>query len=311
MNKYTLDDFNRDFPNEDACLEYLKNLRWPDGISCEKCQRVTKHHRVKKRLAYACDFCGTHVYPQAGTILQDTRTPLRYWFHAIFLMGSTRCGISAEQLKRELNVSRKTAWRIFRMIRTMMDDGVMELLGEVEADESFFGGSDQNRHLSKRRGYKGKYSGKTTVFGMVERHGKVIATVVPTPPSSADLLPHIKAKVMPKSVIFTDEARFYEPLSLMGYTHKRVHHSARVYVHGDASTNTVESFWSLVKRGIDGVHHNVSAKYLQDYLNSYAFRWNHRDDDASMFHLILGRLPASRPTPTVAEPIALPPQNPF
>jgi transposase-like protein len=211
-------------------------------------------------------------------------------------MATTKCGISAKQLERELGVTYKCAWRIFTKIRSMMNEDVMNLLGEVEADESFFGGSDLNRHVGKRRGYKGKYSGKTTVFGMIERHGRVIAAVVPTPVSSSDLLPRIKAKVMPKSVIFTDEARFYENLPLMGYSHERVHHSANVYVDGSASTNTMES-WSLVKRGIDGVHHNVSAKYLHDYLNAYAFRWNHRDEAKPMFFQIAERIP------TASEPV--------
>jgi transposase len=116
---------------------------------------------------------------------------------------------------------------------------------------------------------------------------------------------------MPRSVIFSDEAPVYTAVHGMGYQHHRVNHSQKVYVAGNASTNTIESFWSLVKRGISGVHHCVSDKYLQDYLNAYAFRWNHRNDDSSMFHLILQRLPASRPTPTVAKPIERLPQNPF
>lgn len=231
-----------------------------------------------------------------GTIFENSATSLRLWFLAIYLIATTRCGISAKHLEQELGVTYKCAWRIFKQIRSMLNKEVMGLLGEVEADESFFGGSDENRHLSKRRGHKGKYAGKTTVFGMIGRHGRVIAAVVPTPPSSADLLPHIKAKVMPKSVIFTDEARFYENLPLMGYSHERVHHSANVYVDGNASTNTIESIWSLVKRGIDGAHHNVSAKYLQDYLNAYAFRWNHRDDAKPMFFQMAEQVPvASEP----------------
>jgi transposase-like protein len=286
MQKYTIKDFDREFPDDDACLEWLKNNRWPDGIFCEKCHKTTKHHRVTKRPAYACD-CGNHIYPMAGTILEHSATPLRLWFHAMFLMGSTRCGISAKQLQRELGVTYKTAWRIFKQVRSMLNEDVMSLLNEVEVDESYFGG--------KRRGKRGRGAeGKTPVFGMAQRKGKVIATVVPNV-QAATVLPKVREKVLPSSVIYTDEFSAYDSIPKMGYQHKRVHHAAKVYVQGDAHTNTIEGFWSLVKRGIDGTHHAVSAKYLQQYINSYSFRWNHRDDETPMFLQILSRLvPALR-----------------
>mgnify|MGYP001612143382 CR=1 FL=1 len=136
MDKYSRKDFDRDFPDDNACLEWLKDLRWPDGITCHTCEMVTKHHKVTGRLCYACDRCGNHVYPMAGTILERSSTSLRSWFHAMFLMGATRCGISAKQLQRELGVTYKTAWRMFAQIRKMLDEDVMALLGEVEVDES-------------------------------------------------------------------------------------------------------------------------------------------------------------------------------
>ena len=112
MNKYSIKDFERDFSTNEACLEWLKSNRWPDGIHCSKCQRITKHYKVTGRSAYACEFCGTHVYPMAGTILEHSATELRKWFHAMFLMATTRCGISAKQLEREIGVTYKTAWMI-------------------------------------------------------------------------------------------------------------------------------------------------------------------------------------------------------
>ncbi len=279
---YTTTDFEKDFPNNEACLEWLKNNRWPDGIYCEKCQRTTKHHRLSKRPAYSCDSCGNNVYPMAGTILEHSATPMRLWFHAMFLMASTRCGISAKQLERELGVTYKTAWRIFRQVRGMLDEDVISLLSEVEVDESYFGGK---RHGKRGRGAEGK----TPVFGMVERKGKVIAKVVPNV-KSRTLLPIVKEKILPRSVVYTDELPSYNLLPKMGYQHKRIHHASKVYVMGDCHTNTIEGFWSLVKRGLDGVHHAVSAKYLQDYVNSYSFRWNHRNDEKPMFLQILSRL---------------------
>jgi len=275
------------FPSDDACLEWLKSNRWPDGIYCKKCQRITKHHKVSNRSAYACDFCGKHIYPMAGTILEHSATPLRLWFHAMFLMASTRCGISAKQLQRELGVTYKTAWRMFTQIRSTLNEEVMSLLNEVEINESYFGG--------KRRGKRGRGAeGKTPVFGMTERNGKVIATVVPNVQAST-VLPRVKEKVLAGSVIYTDEFPIYDSIPKMGYQHRRVHHAAKVYVQGNAHTNTIDGFWSLVKRGLDGVHRAVGAKYLQDYINSYSFRWNHRDDETPIFLQILSRLvPASR-----------------
>jgi transposase len=279
---YTIRDFNKDFPNDDACLEWLKNNRWPNGIYCKKCQRITKHHKVSNRSAYACDFCGNHVYTMAGTILEHSATPLHLWFHAMFLMASTRCGISAKQLQRELGVTYKTAWRMFTQIRSMLDEDIMSLLQEVEVDVTYIGGRKRGKH---GRGAKGK----TPVFGMAQRNGNVIAVIVPDVKSKT-LVPIVKEKILPSSVIYTDEFPNYDSLRKLGYKHKRVHHQSKVYVMGDAHTNTIEGFWSVVKRGIDGVHHAVSAKYLQDYINSYSFRWNHRDDEIPMFLQILSRL---------------------
>jgi transposase-like protein len=288
-------EFDREFPDDAACLEWLKNQLYPNGILCPTCQKITKHHRATKRPSYACQFCGHHEHPMKGTIFEDSATSLRLWFHAIFLMASTRCGISAKQIERELGVTYKTAWRIFNRIRSLLDepsDGGFTLSGKVESDESLYGGKSENRHLGKRGGRQEHYKGKTAVLGMVERGGRVVTKVLPTPPKSSDILPHVRAKVMPRSMIFTDEARFYDPLNAMGYRHGRVHHAAQVYVSGEAHTNTIEGFWSLTKNGIRGVYHSVSHKYLQMYLNEYAFRFNRRKalGRHQMFDAFVGRI---------------------
>ncbi|MBN1376246.1 MAG: transposase [Dehalococcoidia bacterium] len=133
--QYTKKQYEKDFPNEEACLEWLKNSRWPDGIFCEKCQKIVKHHHVSNRKAYACDICGNHVYPMKGTILEKSATPLTTWFHAIFLMANTRCGISAKQLQRETGVTYKTAWRMFKQIRSMLSEDVSLEGSSVEGDD--------------------------------------------------------------------------------------------------------------------------------------------------------------------------------
>jgi transposase len=292
---YSLTEFEREYPDDAACLDKLVEWLYPNGIFCPKCEKITKHHRAKTRPSYCCQFCGRHEHPMVGTIFEDSATSLKLWFYAMYLMASTRCGISAKQLERELGVTYKCAWRIFHKIRSMLDeDDGPKLSGEIEVDESFYGGKDSNRHVSKRKGRAAKYD-KATAFGMVERGGRVVAKVVPSPAKSRDLLPHIRERVLPNTMIFSDEAPYYDPLRHMGYRHGRVNHSARVYVSGDAHTNTIEGFWSLTKNGIRGVYHNVSAKYLQMYLNEYAFRFNRRKSIGphNMFEAFVGRIKKS------------------
>lgn len=293
MKRYTFNDFNREFPTDESCLEWLVGNRWPDGITCGKCDRVRKHHKVTGRPVYACDSCGHHVSPMAGTIMDHSSTPMRLWFYAMFLMASTRCGISAKQLERELGVTYKTAWRIFKQIRSMLTETITLEGAAVEVDATFVGGKAKNMHKAKREKLGGRGTvGKTAVLGMVERNGSVV-TVIVGEESQSTVLPQVREKILPRSIVYSDEHAAYNPLKSMGYQHKRVHHAAKVYVQGDAHTNTIEGFWSLVKRGIGGVNHSVSEKYLQSYLNEYAFRYNRRDQERPMFEAFLGQIAAS------------------
>jgi len=285
MQRYTISDLNRDFPDDDACLDWLRNYLYPDGIHCKVCQTVTKHHRVASRRSYSCDRCGHHEHPTAGTIFHKSSTSLRLWFYAIYLMASSRCGISAKHLERELGVTYKTAWRMFKQIRSLLVEDDVRLSGEVEADETYVGGVEKGK-----RGRPGKDSNKTPVFGVVERGGKV-AALVTSDASKATLQPIIHEHVLPKSLIFTDEWRAYDGLDgSREYVHHRIYHAEKVWVVGNVHTNTIEGFWSLLKRSIDGAHHSVSAKHLQSYVDEYAFRYNHRDDAEPMFKAFLGQV---------------------
>jgi transposase len=282
MEKYTIKDFNKQFPNDDACLEWLKNTRYPDGMFCKVCGKVTNHSKLSNLPIYSCNRCGNHVHPMVGTIFERSRTPLTSWFYAIFLMSATRCGISAKQLQRELGVTYKTAWRMFREIRSLYHDTPRSMSGEVELDETYIGG--------RRRGKRGRGAGgKSTVFGIAQRKGDVSASVT-VDLKSATVYPLIKERVLPDSMIYTDEFPTYDKLKTHGYNHKRVHHASKVWVVGDAHTNTIEGFWSVLKRGINGVYHAVSEKYLQSYINEYIFRYNHRQDEKPMFWTVLERI---------------------
>src|SRR6185503_14450901 len=287
--RYTVNHFNEQFPDDESCLEWLKEQRMPGGIThCDKCGVERKHHRVTGRPAYACDYCGTMVSPMAGTIFHKSPTPLRLWFYAMYLMSATRCGISAKQIQRETGVTYKTAWRMFKQIRTLMSEDV-SLEGEaVECDESYIGGKAKNKHLGKRGGTGRSTDEKTPVFGMVERGGKVAAYVTKDVKATT-ILPIIKEKILPESIVYTDEYTTYDNVKWMGqsYDHRRINHSQKVYVCGDIHTNTIEGFWSLLKRGIGGVYHQVSAKYLQMYCDEYAYRYNRRFSEKPMFTSLL------------------------
>jgi transposase-like protein len=140
MQRYPLKAFQAQFPNDAACLEWLKNHFYPEGIFCKNCERITKHHRVVSRPSYCCDYCGNHVHPTAGTIFHKSPTPLTTWFYAMYLMSATRCGISAKQIERETGVTYKTAWRMFKQIRSMLDEqdsGQLGGKGGVEMDETY------------------------------------------------------------------------------------------------------------------------------------------------------------------------------
>jgi transposase-like protein len=288
--RYTVADFNREFPNDDACLEHIKEQRWPDGVTkCEKCGMERKHYRVTGRTGYACDHCGNHIYPLAGTIFEKTTTPLKTWFYAMYLMGSTRCGISAKQIQRETGVTYKTAWRMFRQIRSLLSEDGLQLEGStVEMDEMYHGGKRRHQGGQGRPSFG---SHKVAVVGMAERStpervGRVVARVAPDA-TKETLHGLAKEYILPSSTVFTDDFVSYDGLQAHGYTHKRIRHSAKIYVSGDIHTQSIEGFWSLVKRGIGGVYHNVSAKYLQTYLDEYSFRFNRRDRGNLLFRAIL------------------------
>jgi transposase len=292
-------EFAREFPDDEACLVWLWRERFaPDGehAHCSRCdaERVFKRYATaQKRPCWFCRTCGYRIHPMRGTIFERSSTSLQLWFYAMYLMASTRCGISAKQLERELGVHYKTAWRMFNKIRNqlMTQNGAEPLSGLVEADETFVGGKPRESYRREvaRRGWNMQtayWDRKAIVFGAVQRGGKLRAEVIPD--SRARTL-NIKVRefVMPKSILYTDDFQAYRQIGRRGYQHRRINHSARVYVMGDVHTQTIEGFFGLVKNGVRGVYHSVSQKWLHGYVNEYVWRYNRRDNAGSMFHELL------------------------
>lgn len=294
---YSLMEFMREFPDNDACLEWLWQNRYaPDGktADCPKCERegVTfkKYATKQRRQTWTCTACGHHVQPTAGTIFEGSSTSLHLWFYAIHLMTSTRCGISAKQLERELGVTYKTAWRIFNLIRNDLMAGADEpLSGEVEVDETSVEGRPR-KHLSRSEAARYRERSRATVIAAVERGGRIKATVLPSRRGPA-LSEQVIEWVQPESIVYTDEWPAYNRLGQHFTAHSRVIHSAGEYVRGNWHTNTVEGFFGNLKTGIRGNYKKVSRRWLQGYLNEFAWRYNHRVtlDRRAMFRTLLLR----------------------
>lgn len=291
-SRMTYGEFLRMFPTNQACLDYLRDKFHPAGSTCPSCGKATKFHHIKGRSAYACQYCRGQVYPTAETIFHKSTTSLQLWFYAIYLMSSTRCGISAKQLEREIGVTYKTAHRMFKQIRSMLDqggDGPLGSSGPVEVDETFYGRKPRFGEVKTRKEAKAWGDRKAKVLGAVERGGRIHATVIPDR-SAGTIMPILRTRILPSSTVYTDEWKSYRGLGREGYTHERVNHSQNVYVSGDAHVNTIEGFWGLLKGGLRGVYHGVSTEYLQAYLDEYCWRWNHRDDPRAMFWTFLDQV---------------------
>jgi transposase-like protein len=270
------------FGSEDKCRDYLEGLRWPDGVRCPRCDS-TKISRIHKRNQFDCDSCRYQFSVRVGTVFHDSHLPLWKWFLATYMMVESKKGMSANQLKRTLDVSYKTAWYLCHRIRSAMDVADPQLLtGAVEVDESYVGGKHKNRHVSQRAKARGKNHGgghadKVMVLGAMQRGGSVRFQVERRDATSVVLGAFIAENVDDeKATIYTDSHPSYRSLSKTGFAHEVVDHSEDEWVRADVHTNTVESVWSLLKRSIVGSYHQLSAKHLESYLDEIAFKFNNR-----------------------------------
>jgi transposase-like protein/predicted RNA-binding Zn-ribbon protein involved in translation (DUF1610 family) len=274
----------RMFPDDDACLEHLFRLRYGANFKCPRCGEIGKFRKLSNMPAYTCQ-CGEHIHPMVGTPFYNSHTPLQKWFYALYLFTTTRHGVPAKELQRQLSVNYKTAWRMGHEIRRYLGfvDGDDQLSGHIEADETMIGG----RRSGGKRGRGAP--GKTTVFGMLEREGDVMTQIVENV-RRATLEPHILANVKKGSTVSTDELKSYAKLARLGYEHGAVNHAKDEWVRGKHHTNSLEGFWSLLKRSIKGTHVHVSKRHLAKYLAEFEFRWNLRGAPNAMFPLLLEHL---------------------
>ena len=277
----TVTEFFRQFPTDDVCLQYLWQTRFGDEIECPKCGKVGKFYRLSKGPAYSCPRCGHHIHPMVGTPFEKSRTPLQKWFYAMYLFTTTRHGVSAKELQRQLGVTYKCAWRMGHEIRKYMAkvDGETPLGGAVEADETYVGG--------KRPGKRGRgAAGKTIVFGMLERGGDIMANVVPNV-RKRTLQPIIAENLEPGSTVHTDELGSYKGIDRAGYRHETVNHGLGEYVSGDSHVNGLEGSWARLKLSIHGTHVHVSRKHLPKYVKEFEYRYNMRTSPDRMFDRLL------------------------
>lgn len=285
MNFKSLPQLLDHFQEESTCIEYYSQIRWNGEVACPHCGGLKVYTTTR---GYRCGEkeCRKDFTVTTGTIFHNSKISLRIWFAAIYLATTHKKGISSVQLALDLGITQKSAWHVLHRIREMLKDKAPQMLGEnnmVEVDETYIGGNNRNRHYGKKRSQEDNsltnsgelYRPKKMVVGIIERNGKVALKHVP----SADLnnIGSLITKHVPKgSTIYSDEAPVYNHLKKY-YTHDNVKHSLNVYVEGGVHTNTIENFWSVLKRGLYGVYHQVSEKHLERYLDEFSARFNTRD----------------------------------
>jgi transposase-like protein len=276
MNFKSLPELLDYFKDEKTGIEYYDKLRWNGKPTCPHCGSENPYKTTR---GYKCsnNECYKKFTVKVGTIFENSKIPFRIWFAAIFLAGSSRKGISSCQLARELGCTQKTAWFVLHRVREMLKRNAPEMIGgngsTVEIDEAYIGGKEKNKHSSKRR-KEGDPETKSTVIGIIQRDGHVILKHVPDA-SEKSMLPFVHKYVPEGARVITDEFVSYGKLGNR-FVHQTINHSVKIYVSGDIHTNTIENFWSILKRGLYGVYHSVSTKHLDRYLHEFATRFNER-----------------------------------
>ncbi len=285
MNFKSLPQLLDYFKDEQTCIEYYENIRWKGNPVCPHCGSLKAPYKTNRGYKCSEKLCHKKFTVKVGTIFENSKIPFRIWLAAIWLCTAHKKGISSVQVATDLNITQKTAWFVLHRIREMLKQQKPELIGNtnsVEIDESYVGGREDNKHTSKRRSDTQPhlkndgtpYVPKKVVVGIIERGGNVILKYVPSA-SQENMVPFIEQYVPKGSKIFTDESNVYAKIGSR-YDHGTIQHKLKIYVSGDCHTNTIESFWALLKRGIYGIYHQVSEKHFERYLNEFASRYNSR-----------------------------------